>query len=189
MSGPARLGALAFLLGAASVLGFAPFELFPVPLLTLAALAWLWRAATPRAAALQGFAFGLGLFLAGVSWVYVSMHVFGGMPAPLAALAACLFCCVLALFPALAGYVFGRLRSGRPFADALLGAAAWTLTEWLRGWLFTGFPWLSAGYAQDARWDRRGGEALVRHLGALPQDELRVRPDHGCETETSCNRP
>ena len=148
MSGSARLGALAFLLGAASVLGFAPFELFPVPLLTLAALAWLWRAATPRAAALQGFAFGLGLFLAGVSWVYVSLHVFGGMPAPLAALAACLFCCLLALFPALAGYVFGRLRRGRLLVDAPLAAAAWTLSEWLRGWLFSGFPWLAFGYAQ-----------------------------------------
>ena len=148
MSRGARHPVAAFFLGAASVLGFAPFELFPIPLLTLAALAWLWRAATPRAAALQGFAFGLGLFLAGVSWVYVSMHDFGGMPAPLAALAAVLFCCLLALFPALAGYVFGRLRSGRPLADAPLAAAAWTLSEWLRGWLFSGFPWLAFGYAQ-----------------------------------------
>lgn len=140
--------AAAFLLGAMSVLGFAPFLLFPIPLLTLAALAWLWREATPRAAGLQGFAFGAGCFLVGVSWVYVSMHVFGGMPPALAGLAAFLFCCLLALFPALAGYVFAGLRSGRYWTDALLVATAWTLAEWLRGWVLTGFPWLAFGYAQ-----------------------------------------
>ena len=138
----------AFLLGAASVLGFAPFSLFPVPLVTLAALAWLWRPASPRRAALLGFAFGAGLFLTGVSWVYVSMHVFGGMPPWLAGLAAVLFCCTLALFPALAGFAFARLRRDRVWTDALLAASAWTLAEWLRGWVLTGFPWLAFGYAQ-----------------------------------------
>jgi apolipoprotein N-acyltransferase len=138
----------AFLLGAASVLGFAPFLLFPIPIVALALLVRLWQGATPRMAALQGYAFGAGLFLAGVSWVYVSMHVFGGMPLLLAGLAAVLFCCVLALFPALAGYVFARLRRDRILADALLAAAAWTLAEWLRGWVLTGFPWLAFGYAQ-----------------------------------------
>jgi apolipoprotein N-acyltransferase len=55
---------------------------------------------------------------------------------------------VLALFPALAGFVFARLRRDRVWTDALLGAAVWTLTEWLRGWVLTGFPWLAFGYAQ-----------------------------------------
>ena len=140
--------AASFLLGAAAVLGFAPFQLFPLPILTLAALAWLWRQASPRRAASLGFAFGAGLFLAGVSWVYVSLHVFGGMPPLLAGLAAFLFCCLLALFPALAGFLFARLRRDRVWTDALLAAAAWTLTEWLRGWVLTGFPWLAFGYAQ-----------------------------------------
>jgi apolipoprotein N-acyltransferase len=148
MSRRALHAAAAFLLGAASVLGFAPFSLFPLPVLALAALVWLWREAAPRRAAAFGFAFGAGLFLAGVSWVYVSMHAFGGMPLPLALLAAVLFCCFMALYPALAGYLFARLRSGRLLADALLAAAAWTLAEWLRGWVLTGFPWLAFGYAQ-----------------------------------------
>ncbi len=138
----------AFLLGTVSVFGFAPFHLFPIPLITLAALAALWQGATPRAAAMRGFAFGVGCFLAGVSWVYVSMHVFGGMPPLLAGVAAFLFCCVLAVFPALAGFAFAQLRSGRLWADAWLFASAWTVAEWLRGWVLTGFPWLSFGYAQ-----------------------------------------
>jgi len=148
MRGNALRIAAAFLLGAASVLGFAPFELFPLPIIALAALIHLWRAASPRRAAALGFVFGAGFFLAGVSWIYVSLHTFGGMPMPLAVLATILFCAVLALFPALAAYLFARLRCHRPWRDALLAAAAWTLTEWLRGWVFTGFPWLALGYAQ-----------------------------------------
>ena len=90
--------------GAASVLGFAPFYFWPVPIVALAALFLVWRASgSALQAALSGFAFGLGYFLAGVSWVYVSLHVFGSMPAALAALSTFLFCAYLALFPAAAG--------------------------------------------------------------------------------------
>ena len=151
VSGPAHASLAAFLLGAATVLGFAPAGLAPLPVLTAAGLLWLWQgAAAPRRAAALGFAFGLGLFLAGVSWVYVSLHQFGAMPAPLAAIATLLFCAFLALFPALVGYL--QARSGRPLADRqlLLIPALWVLAEWVRDWIFTGFPWLTLGYSQAA---------------------------------------
>jgi apolipoprotein N-acyltransferase len=140
---------LAFLLGAITVVGFAPYYMFPLPLVTLAGLFYLWsQAGTPRAAAFAGFAFGLGLFLFGVSWVYVSLHDFGSMPAPLAAIATLLFCVILALFPAGAGYACARVRASRAIRFGLLAPAAWTLGEWMRGWVFTGFPWLATGYSQ-----------------------------------------
>ena len=67
------------LLGAATVFGFAPFGLSALPVLTLAGLFWLWqRAASPREASRLGFAFGIGLFGAGVSWLYVALALFGG---------------------------------------------------------------------------------------------------------------
>ena len=141
----------AFLLGAATVLGFAPIALAPLPILCAAGLLWLWQgAATPRRAAALGFAFGLGLFLAGVSWVYISLHDFGAMPAPLAAVATLLFCAFLALYPALAGYLQARLAGPVAAKQLLLIPALWVLTEWLRDWVFTGFPWLTLGYSQAA---------------------------------------
>jgi apolipoprotein N-acyltransferase len=139
----------AVLLGAVAVLGFAPFELFPLPILALALLVRLWcRAKTPRRAAWLGFCWGLGFFLAGVSWVYVSLHDVGGMAAPIALVATLLFCAYLALFPALVGYAFHRLASADFWCNALLLAGLWLGAEWLRGTLFTGFPWLALGYAQ-----------------------------------------
>jgi apolipoprotein N-acyltransferase len=135
--------------GAACVLGFAPFYFWPVPIASLALLFAAWeRAATPRRAALAGFAFGLGYFLCGVSWVYVSLHDFGSMPAALAGLATFLFCAYLALFPALAGWLTRRLAARNPASILLFAAAAFTACEWLRGWLFTGFPWLNLGTSQ-----------------------------------------
>ncbi len=111
-------------------LAFAPVGAFPLLPLALGLLFLLLRtAATPRQGALYGWAFGSGLFLAGVSWVYVSLNVFGGMPAWLAGLATLLFCLVLALYPALVGALAVRLRTAQPALDALAFAALWTLAE------------------------------------------------------------
>jgi apolipoprotein N-acyltransferase len=140
---------LSFVLGAFTVSGFAPFALFPVPVLTLAALLLLWqRAGNHGKVAILGFAYGLGFFLCGVSWIYVSLHDFGAMPAPLAALATLLFCAFLALFPALAGYLYAKVPFAASIKLGIFFPAAWTLLEWTRGWLFTGFPWLAFGYSQ-----------------------------------------
>ncbi len=141
----------AFLLGAATVFGFAPFNVPALPLLTLGLLLLLWQDASPRRAARTGFAFGLGLFGAGVSWVYVALNTFGGMPLPLAALATAGFCAYLALYPAAAGWLAARLSPARSWSRAVAGAAAWALAEWTRSFVFTGFPWLSLGYAQIVR--------------------------------------
>jgi apolipoprotein N-acyltransferase len=141
--------AVAFGLGALAVLGFAPFSIFPLAPATLAVLL-VMSARFPRHAPAAAFAYGLGLFLFGVSWVYVSLHDFGAMPAPLAALATLVFCAFLALFPALAVYAPVRIRIAPAFALVALFPAAWTLLEWTRGWIFTGFPWLAYGYSQIA---------------------------------------
>lgn len=146
---PERTSLAAAALGAITVAGFAPFYLYPVPVLTLALLLWLCgRSPSPKRAGALGWWFGLGFFLTGVSWVYVSLHDFGAMPAPLAAFATLIFCAYLALFPALTGYAYRALGGSAGWKLALWVPAVWTAAEWTRGWLFTGFPWIAAGYSQ-----------------------------------------
>jgi apolipoprotein N-acyltransferase len=145
----------AFLGGAATVFAFAPFELHPLAFFTFAALIHLWMDPAPRRCAWIGFGFGLGLFSAGVSWVYVSLHQFGMMPAPLAVIATAGFCAFLALFPAAAGWLQARVPAPDWARAALLVPAAWTLFEWLLSWIFTGFPWLALGYSA-AGWPLQG---------------------------------
>ncbi len=139
---------LCALLGLVHAFAFAPWQL---PWLQWLALAGLFALALPiirpREAALAGFAFGLGWFGLGVSWVYVSMHVYGEMPAPLAAAATAAFCAFLALYPALALGLATRLATGKAVKAFLVLPAAWAGSEWLRGVLLTGFPWLASGYA------------------------------------------
>ncbi len=140
--------AIAALLGALTPLGYAPVGWFPIPVLTLAGLFWLARAAAPGRAFQLGWVYGLGLFLSGVSWVYVSISTYGGMPAPLAALATLLFCAFIALLPALALALAAQLAKPGVARVAFVLPAAWALLEWTRGWFFTGFPWLALGYSQ-----------------------------------------
>jgi apolipoprotein N-acyltransferase len=143
----ARLLALAA--GAACVFAFAPFALPLVNVAMLALLFWLWSgSATPRAGAWTGFAFGAGLMGFGVSWVYIALNTFGGMPAPLAVVATAGFVAYLALWPALAGWLCARATPPQSTARLAAAAGAFVLCEWLRGFVLTGFPWLSIGYAE-----------------------------------------
>jgi len=155
---------IALLAGAATVLAFAPVGFYPLALASFAVLIHLWMRAAPRACFWSGFAFGLGLFGGGVSWVYVSLGQFGGMPAPLAGLATFLFCAFIALFPAAAGWLQARVPAADGVRACLIIPAAWTLFEWLRGWILTGFPWLSAGYAA-AGWPTQGYAPLLGVYG------------------------
>ncbi len=137
---------VACLLGGSAVLGYAPFYFYPATILALAGLFYLWhRSATASDMAWLGLAFGMGLFGAGISWIYVSLHDFGGMPMLPAALATTAFCGFLALFPAAAGYLLGKFPTA---SRTWLAPALWVLIEWIRGWIFTGFPWLAVGYSQ-----------------------------------------
>jgi apolipoprotein N-acyltransferase len=164
LRGYGKWGLSSFFSGAATVLAFAPTGVFPLALLTFTVLIHFWIAAPPRRAFWTGYWFGLGLFGAGVSWVYVSLHTFGGMPPPLAALATFLFCAFLALFPAVAGWLQARIPAAPAVRACLLIPAAWVLFEWLRSWIFTGFPWLSAGYAAVG-WPLQGYAPLLGVFG------------------------
>lgn len=153
----------AFLLGTLAVTGYAPMHAYPMPVLTLAGLFLLWRrGANGRQAFRLGYAYGLGLFGAGISWIYVSLHVFGGMPMPLAVLATAAFCAFLALFPAAAGWVSTHFGARAPYAMPF----AWVLMEWVLNWIFTGFPWMTLGNSQVPHSPLAGFVPLLGAFGA-----------------------
>jgi len=142
---------IAATIGVVGVGCFAPFGLFWLAPLVWLGFFWLLREAdSPRLGLFTGLAFGMGFFLTGVSWVFVSLSVFGGMPWWLAGPAAFLFCTVMALFPMVAGYLFKRFQPDALWRQALLFAALIATVDWLKGWIFTGFPWLTVGYSQAA---------------------------------------
>ncbi len=132
--------------GALQTLAFVHTAAWPLPILTLALLVARLDGATPRRAALLGWLYGTGWLCAGVWWLFISMHRYGGLPAPLAAAAVFALAAALSLYLALAAAAWARWR--RPgLAGALLFAALWLLAELARGVLFTGFPWVASGYA------------------------------------------
>lgn len=130
-------------------LAFAPIHIWPLAIIALCMLFLIWRESTVAQAVRRGYLFGLGLFGVGISWVYVTMHVFGYMVAPLAAFATLLFVLFLSTYLGLLGYVQARWfkSAPAPVYFLLLLPASWVLMEWLKGWLFTGFPCLETGYA------------------------------------------
>lgn len=146
---------LAAITGAINVFAFAPFGLWPIQLLTLALFVFcLIRVPTVKHGALLGWAYGFGWVAYGVHWIYISLHDYGALPGWMAALAVALLACFMGLYTAMcaaAGLWLRRRWSASPLLFALaIFPALWALTEWLRGWLFTGFPWLISGYAHTA---------------------------------------
>ena len=140
---------LAAFVGALLPLGFAPFSLYWLVPVLLAVLFATWMRCPARVAARRGFGFGFGAFLTGTYWLYISIHVFGQAPRWLAVFLMLGMVLAMALYLAGCGWLAARCRSRWLALDALLlWPACWVFVEWLRGWLFTGFPWLSLGYAQ-----------------------------------------
>ena len=104
---------------------------------------------TPGRAALLGWLFGFGWFFYGVHWIYYSLHYHGGTPMWLVIIMLALLSAYLAIFSALAMYSAQKIfNTSRIVKFVVVLPAMWALSEWLRGWLFTGFPWLQIGYAQ-----------------------------------------
>src|SRR6185295_16844696 len=134
-------------LGALQTAAFVAGDLWPLQLVAIALLSWRVGAASPRRAAALGFAFATAWICAGTWWLFVSMHRYGGLAAPLAALAVLGLAASLALYFAAAMALVAKLRPRSPARSAVCFAAAWLLAELARAVLFTGFPWAASGYA------------------------------------------
>ena len=138
---------LALSAGTATVLAFAPYRLFllmPLLLALLLELVQRW----PQRAFLLGYTWALAAYTSNFYWIYISLHDIAGMPAPLAGALTLLLPAWLALFPALAVWLACRIGTNSATRWLLLFPPLWTLGEWLRSWMLTGFPWGAIGYSQ-----------------------------------------
>ena len=144
--------ALALLAGVAQALSIAfpatGQPLWWLQLLSLAVLAWLLHGARSwRRATLLGWCFAAAWLTTTFWWLFISMHVYGGLASPLAAVAVLALAAILALYYAAAAGVFVALRLRSPMLSAVLFGGVWLVAELLRGTWFTGFPWGAGGYA------------------------------------------
>ncbi len=116
--------------------------------------------------------FGAAAFAAGTWWIYVSVRLVGGTPLPVAVFLLGGLIALMAVWIAACGYLVARLRGRSLVFDAcLLAPSLWVIAEWFRGWVLTGFPWLSIGYGQIdgplAAWAPLGGVYAVSFVTAV----------------------
>lgn len=139
---------LSFIAGSILPFAFAPFGFWFISLISIGVLFFNWSRSSAKNAFLHGYFFGIGFFALGVSWVFISIHRFGYTSKLLAAIITTGFILFLALFPALNGYLAHKLSSFFRQKLICLYPISFVFFEFLRGWLFTGFPWLFIGYSQ-----------------------------------------
>ena len=132
----------AFLTGAGSAFAFAPLNWWPALPIAFAIMCELIsRSKTFWKSLFLGWAFGFGQFAIGLNWIATAFTYQAAMPAWLGWLAVVLLAIYLAIYPAMATGLAWRLGRGDRVVLVLVFAGAWTITEWLRGTMFTGFPW------------------------------------------------
>ncbi len=130
---------------------FAPYDLGVSAIVSPGILIWCLAKRTPRNAFLIGLCYGIGMFGLGVNWVYVSIHDYGYTSEWLAAVITGLFVLLMALYPAIMSAILNKFFSKHDIVKCLvIFPALWTIFEIIRGWMFTGFPWLFVGYTQSA---------------------------------------
>ncbi|WP_218813658.1 apolipoprotein N-acyltransferase [Rickettsiella endosymbiont of Dermanyssus gallinae] len=140
---------LALIIGGLLALAFAPLALYPLAIICPALLLLLWLNCTPRRSFFIGLFFGIGFFSVGVSWVFISIHVFGNTSILLSLFITGLFIFILALFTGLQGYFLNRFfPDNSRIKRYLIFPSLWTLSEWVRSWILTGFPWLLLSTSQ-----------------------------------------
>jgi apolipoprotein N-acyltransferase len=156
-------------LGAGALFPFslAPYSVWPVAIFSMACLFYALSNQSSRRAFWISTLFGMGMFGVGTSWVFVSMHSFGGVSVLFAIIGTVLFCALNAVVFAIP-FSLSAFFPQKPYALLLGLPSLWVISEWIRSWLLTGFPWLFAGYSHTDTWLNGwapiGGIYLISYL-------------------------
>lgn len=135
---------IALISGVLGVFAFSPFDYWGLAYVSLLGLIYVAKTPKKSTALFATFLWSMGFFCFGVSWLNVSIHQFGGASLGVSYFLVGLLSAYLALYPMLFTYLVQRFQ----VKSAVIFAVIWTFTEFLRGWVFTGFPWLQFGYTQ-----------------------------------------
>ena len=162
-----RSALAAILLGLVAACAYPPLHLWPLGLAALAGFVWLIHSAEGwRQALWRGWWFGWAHLTLANNWIATAFTHQAKMPEFLGWLAVPLLCIYLAWYPALAALAAHGLARKRPlWAFGLVLAGAWIVTEWLRGWVFTGYPWPPVGLMLLGTWDTPGMARLLPFTG------------------------
>lgn len=178
----------AIVLGLIAALAYPPLHLWPLGLAALAGFVWLlYSAENWKQAALRGWLFGWAHLTLANNWIATAFTHQAKMPEFLGWLAVPLLCIYLAIYPALAALAAHLLAKKRPmWAFGLVLAGAWIVTEWLRGWVFTGYPWPPLGLMLLGGWDTPGLARMLPWMGTYALSGVAVLL--GCGVLVAINR-
>ncbi|MGQ0285731.1 apolipoprotein N-acyltransferase [Pasteurellaceae bacterium 22721_9_1] len=135
---------IALISGSIGIFAFSPYDYWWVAYISALGLIYIAKTPSKKTALFATFLWGICFFSIGTSWLHVSIHQFGGAPIWLSYMLVVLLAAYLSLYPVLFTYLVQKFQ----VKSAVIFAAIWTITEFLRGWVFTGFPWLQFGYSQ-----------------------------------------
>ncbi|MDG2940996.1 apolipoprotein N-acyltransferase [Exercitatus varius] len=130
--------------GVLGVLAFSPYDYWICAYISLLGLLYAAKTSKKSTALWAAFLWGLSFFAVGTAWLHVSIHQFGGSPLWLSYILVLLLAAYLSLYPVLFAYLIQRFK----VRSVMMFPVLWTFTEFLRGWILTGFPWLQFGYTQ-----------------------------------------
>jgi apolipoprotein N-acyltransferase len=162
-----RSALAAIALGLIAACAYPPLHLWPLGLAALAGFVWLIQTAQNwRSALWRGWWFGWAHLTLANNWIATAFTHQAKMPEVLGWAAVPLLCIYLAWYPAFAALAAHLLAKKRPlWAFGFVLAGAWIVTEWLRGWVFTGYPWPPLGLMLLGGWDGAGLARLLPWMG------------------------
>ncbi len=140
--------AIFFGLGCLFTAVYEPVGLWPLAPALLLPLMYVALQKGGREAAKLAFSFGLGWFLCGTYWIYLSVTGPGNAAGWIGVFLVVVLSLIMAAYLALTAWLINRFAAGKPWRLLATAPFCWVVIEWLRGWLFSGFPWMSLGYGQ-----------------------------------------